>query len=173
MRTRSILVAVLGVLALVLAATPAAAAQVTDPDDVAGKLDLKTLVVRKADATAPLVVKVTTYETWAPKLLKDSGKNRVYVLFDVDADGTAEYVGEISSSGGDLHMDITGQGSAFEPLPVKHPNGHTLKTVVPGGSPPNPDGTVGIATRSVFHDTAACGTACKDRIPDAGWLSVP
>jgi hypothetical protein len=173
-RTRSIpLVAVLGVLALVLAATPAAAVQVTDPDDVAGKLDLKTLVVRKADASAPLIAKITTYENWAATLLKDSGHNRICVLFDVDADGAAEYVGKISSSGGDLHMDITGQGSAFEPLPVKHPDGHTIKTVVPGGSPPNPDGTVQIAAKSVFHDTGTCSTACKDRAPNTGWLAVP
>ena len=174
MRTRSIsLVAVLSALALVLAATPAVAAQVTDPNDVAGKLDLKTLVVRKADARAPLVAKITTYENWTASLLKDSGKNRVYVLFDVDADRMAEYVGEISCSGGDLHMDISGQGSTFEPLPVKHPNGHTLKVVLPGSSPPNPKGTVWIAARSVFHDAVACSTACRDRIPDAGWVSVP
>jgi hypothetical protein len=172
-RTRSIPVVFLATLSLVLAAAPAAAVQVADPDDVAGKLDLETLVLRKASASAPLVAKVTTYENWAASLLKDSGQNRVYVLFDVDADGTAEYVGEISCSGGKLHMDITGRHSSFEPLPVKHPNGHTLKTVVPGGSSPNPKGTVHIAVRSVFYGAGPCSAGCRDRIPDAGWTSVP
>jgi hypothetical protein len=174
MRSRSLtLVAVVAVTAFVLAAAPAVAATVTDPGDVAGKLDLKTLSARKADASAPLTIKIVTYEGWAKAVLKDSGDNRIYVLFDVDSDGTVEFKGEISTSGHKLHMDISGDGSSFEPLVVKHPNAHTIKVVVPGGSPPNPDGTVQVAAKSLFRDTGDCAAACKDRAPDSGWVAAP
>jgi hypothetical protein len=168
-----ILVASITVLGLVWGAIPAAASQVTDPNDVSGKLDLKVLAGTKTAKRAPLFIKIQTYGNWAKSVLKDSGDNRVYVLFDVDGDGKTDYTGEISESGGKLHMDISGSGSSFEPLPVKHPNGHTLKTAVPGDSPPNPKGTVWLAVRSAFKDTGSCATTCKDRLPDSAWLEVP
>jgi hypothetical protein len=171
-RSRTLLAASI---ALALALTPlsASASQVTDPNDVAGKLDLKVLIGTKSSSNAPLVIKVRTYGSWAKHLLADSGDNRIKILFDVDGDGVAEYVGEISESGGKLHLDISGSGSSFEPLPVKHPNGRTIKTTVPGGSPPNPNGTVRIAARSVFKNSGSCSSACKDRVPNSGWLAVP
>jgi len=175
-RTRlrtQMLVASLATLAVLLAAAPAGATQASDPEDVSGKLDLKQITATKADATAPLHITIVTYENWKKKALSDSGHNRVFVLFNTDSDSKAEYVGEIYESGGNLVMVITGSGSAFEPLPVRHPNGHTLKTVVPGSSPPNPDGNVGVAAKSRYTDAGDCATACKDRAPNGGWLTVP
>jgi len=163
----------IGALALALAALPAAATSLTDPDDVAGKLDLATVTGTKTEDAAPLKIRITTYENWAARLLRDSGRNRVFVLFNVDADPKPEYRGTIVYTGGDLVMLISGQGSSFEPLPVRHPNGHTLRTTVPGGSPPNPDGTVRIAARSRFVDAADCADGCRDRAPNGGWLAVP
>ena len=160
-------------LTLVLASLPARAAQVTDPNDVAGKLDIKVLIGTKASSNAPLVIKVRTYGSWAKSVLADSGDNRIQILFDVDGDGTVDYTGEISESGGKLHMDISGSGSSFEPLQVRHPNGYTIRTTVPGGSPPNPNGTVHIAAQSEFTNSGSCSTTCEDRAPDSGWLTVP
>ncbi|MEW6059350.1 MAG: hypothetical protein AB1551_04290 [Actinomycetota bacterium] len=174
MRARSrILLTVSVALALTSYATPAGASQVSDPNDVSGRLDLSVLIGTKAFANAPLVIKVRTYGNWGKRLLSDAGENRIYVLFDVDGDGITDYTGEISESGGKLHMDITGDGSAFEPLPVSHPNRRTIKTTVPGGSPPNPKGTLYIAARSEFTNSTSCATTCEDRIPDSGWLTVP
>jgi hypothetical protein len=165
--------AALVVLAVALAALPATATTITDPDDVAGKLDLATVTGTKADDAAPLRIRITTYENWAARLLRDSGRNRVFVLFNVDADPKPEYRGEIVYTGGDLVMLISGQGSSFEPLPVRHPNGHTLRTTVPGDSPPNPEGRVRIAARSRFVDEGDCADRCRDRAPNGGWLVVP
>lgn len=169
MRNRSALV-LIPLLALVLLALPAGAAQVTDPDDVGGKLDLATVTARKADALAPLKIRITTYESWAARLLRASGRNRVVVLFNVDPDPKKEYRGVIEYVDGDLVMLISGQGSSFEPLPVRHPDGRTLRTVVPGESPPNPDTQVRIAVRSSFFDDGDCVEGCRDRAPNGGWV---
>lgn len=157
-------------LALLLLAPGAGAATVTDPDDVAGKLDLATVTATKSEASAPLKIRITTYENWAARLLRESGPNRVIVLFNVDTDPDPEYRGRILYAGGDLFMTISGEGSSFEPLPVRHPNGHTLRTVVPGSSPPNPDGQVRIAVRSRLYDDADCADGCFDRAPNGGWV---
>lgn len=160
-------------MALVLAvAGPAVATQLSDPDDVSGKLDVMTVAGRKADASAPLKIRIETYENWAAGLLRESRPNRVWVLFNTDADAEREYVGVITSSGGKLWLSITGEGSAFEPLRVRHPNGHTLKTTIPGDAPMNPEGTVRIAAKSRFSDDADCSEACRDRAPNGGWLAV-
>ncbi len=174
MRSRSAL-ALVPLLALVLLAPPVGAASVTDPDDVGGKLDLATVSARKADALAPLKIRITTYESWAARLLRASGRNRVVVLFNVDTDPQKEYRGVIVYVEGDLVMLISGQGSSFEPLPVRHPNGHTLRTVVPGESPPNPDNPdtpVRIAVRSRSFDEGDCVEGCRDRAPNGGWVAA-
>jgi hypothetical protein len=168
----------LGTITLVAAllmglAAPAGAATTTDPNDVAGKLDLRTLTGTKASTSAPLHITIVTYGNWKARVLRASTHNRIFVLFNTDSDPPPEYVGTIVRSGGALHMDITGSGSSFEPLPVHHPDGHTITTVVPGSSPPNPDGNVRIATRSRFGDQSSCSTPCKDRAPNGGWLTVP
>lgn len=169
MRSRSAVALVL-LLTLQLLTPAAVAATVADPDDVGGKLDLATVTARKADALAPLRIRITTYESWAARVLRASGPNRVVVLFNVDADPEKEYRGVILRIGGDLVMLISGEGSTFEPLPVRHPNGHTLRTVVPGGPPPNPEGPVRIAARSRFFDEADCADGCLDRAPNGGWV---
>jgi hypothetical protein len=161
------------VLAVALAALPAAATTLTDPDDVPGKLDLATVSASKTDALAPLKIRITTYENWAARLLRESGRNRVIVLFNVDPDPKPEYRGVIVYSSGDLLLLISGQGSSFEPLPVRHPNGHTLRTILPGGSQPNPDGPVRLAVRSRLFDEADCSEGCFDRAPNGGWLTAP
>lgn len=172
MRIRTLAVLLAAILVTTLG--PAAGGtSLTDPDDVAGKLDLATLSGTKSEDAAPLKIRITTHENWAARLLRDSGRNRVWVLFNVDTDPEPEYRGEIVYTGGDLVMLIEGEGSSFEPLPVRHPDGHTLRTTVPGGSPPNPEGRVRIAARSRFVDEADCASGCRDRAPNGGWLLVP
>lgn len=160
--------------ALVLGlSAPAGASQIGDPNDVVGKLDLKTLTGTKASTSAPLHITIVTYGNWKARVLRASTHNRIFVLFNTNSDPAVEYVGTIVRSGGALHMDIEGSGSTFEPLPVQHPNGHTITTIVPGSSPPNPDGNVRIAARSRFRNQTSCSTVCRDRAPNSGWLTVP
>jgi hypothetical protein len=170
---RKRLVSVLACLAmLLLGALPARATEASDPDDVAGKLDVQTLAGTKSAASDPLHITVATYENWAKGALRVSGSNRVIVLFNVDSDHNREYKGVITSSGGHLSMTMTGEGSTFEPLKVRHPNGHTLKTTIPGGAPMNPDGTVSIAVKTRFTDQGDCSDTCSDRAPNGGWLAI-
>lgn len=172
-RSRIALLSSVTLISLLALVAPAAATQVSDPNDVAGKLDIKTLTGTKADASAPLKITIVTYTNFAKDLLKESGNNRIYILFNTDSDPSAEFRGEIFESGGELHLDISGKHSSFEPLPVHHPNGHTLRTVIPGAAPMNPKGTVRIAVGSVFVNGSTCSTPCRDRAPNGGWLAVP
>src|SRR3972149_3086747 len=129
-------------LALVLAfalALPASAEQLTDPDDVHGKLDLSLVVGNKKNSDAPLRIKIETYENWAKSLLNRKHRNRVWVYFNVDKDKEFEYTGFIYSiRQGKLIMDFL----VLEELRVRHPDGHTLRVRVPGDSLSNPKGTV-------------------------------
>ena len=160
------------ILAIALA-SPASAEEVADPDDVKGKLDLSLVVANKSDTDAPLRIRIETHENWAASLLSWKGKNRVWILFNVDNDTNIEYVGTITSAKGKLGLNIEGSGSAFETLRVSHPDGHTLKTKIPGDSPPNPEGTVRIAVRSRYKTkTGGCSEGCRDRAPNGGTLAV-
>jgi hypothetical protein len=169
MRTRSRILFVASVaFTLALTALPARACQVTDPNDVPGKLDLKVLHGDKASSNAPLYITVRTFDGWAGSVLRDTDTNRIRIQYDVDGDRVADYTGVISKCL-KLHMDISGSGSSFEPLPVSHPNAHTIKTIVPGGSPPNPNGVVWIRALSRFTNAGACAATCRDH---TAWLKV-
>lgn len=172
-RVRIVLLAAAAV--ALLSAAPAVASQTSDPDDVAGKLDLKEVVGRKGDSTAPLRIELQTYEGWKRDLLCACADNRLVILFDVDSDPGVDYVGRIhQGDDAKLYLYITGEGSSFEPLPVRHPEGDVVKTTIPGDSPPNPSGTVRIAARSTYYSaTGACDDGCRDRAPNGGWLAVP
>ncbi len=156
---------------LLLLVQPAAAEQVSDPNDVAGKLDLDTLTGTR-DSNDLLTLRLTTFGDWSAGVLDSSGHNRIVILFNTDADAQTDYTGTVYAYGAKLTVYFEGSGQSFENLPVKHPNGHTIKMVVPmdvfvGGTDP-----IEIAAKSKFKSSGACPTACVDRIPDSDWLEV-
>jgi hypothetical protein len=168
-RRRVVTVFGVSVAAVALIAQAATAAQIHDPHDTGGKLDIESV-----DATRSgheLEVAVTTYDTWPSSLLAHSGGNRIKVLFDTDNDGTAEYTGSIVDVQGNLEMFIRGQGSQFEPLPVTRPDDNTALVHVPGDSPPNPLHKYQVAVKSTF--VPASGPTKVDRAPNSGWIVVP
>lgn len=147
----------------------------TDPDDVAGQLDIRNLnATRTGDL---LAVSLTTYEPWnssvlaSPRLDKQ-GPNKLTILYDVDRDGTADYRGKVVWTGGALSLVITGQGQAFEPVPVERPDNTTAQFVhsvdvffIPSGGPSDVD--IQIKARTVYN-------GARDDAPDDGqWLGVP
>jgi hypothetical protein len=154
---------------VLLTAQVAAAAQIHDPMDTGGKLDIETVDATRTGQA--LQVAVTTYGTWPSSLLAHSGGNRIKVLFDTDNDGAAEYVGTIVALHGQLNMIVRGQGSEFEPLPVTRPDDNTALVKVPGGAPFNPGHKYRVAAKSRF--VPASGPTKVDRAPDHGWLVVP
>jgi hypothetical protein len=160
----------LAVAAVMVTAQVAAAAEIHDPKDTGGKLDIETVDANR-NGSGALEVAVTTYGTWPSSLLAHSGGNRIRVLFDTDSDGVAEFIGSIVDVHGTLEMIIRGQGSEFEPLPVTRPDDNTALVKVPSGSPPNPAHKYQVAARATF--VPASGPKKVDRAPDHGWIVVP
>jgi hypothetical protein len=148
--------------------------QVTDPQDVAGKLDLALLRYAKSGPNAPMKITVQTHEGWPPRVLRPN-VNRLRVLIDRNEDGTVDFRATIRRVEGELKVFIHGPGSSFEPLPARKPNPRTVRFTIPGSSPPNPGGFVDLAAISRFIESPPCdpasgGTACVDRAPNSGWL---
>ena len=146
-----------------------------DPDDVEGQLDIRNLnATRKGDL---LAVSLTTYEPWSSNVLVGPGPNlygpnRLTIFYDIDLDGTPDYRGKIVYSGGELSLYLTGEGQAFEPIPVERPNNLTAQFVhpvdvffVPSGGSSEVD--IQIRAKSLYNGQ-------EDKAPDAGkWLGVP
>jgi hypothetical protein len=146
----------------------------TDPDDVAGQLDVRNFgATRNGDL---LAVSLSTYEAWNGSVLAGPGEgkqgpNRITVEYDVDLDGVPDYRGRVIWSGRELSLHLAGSGSAFEPVPVERPDNVTAQYVHPvdvlfittGGSS---NASVQVRVRTVFNGAV-------DRAPDSGWLRVP
>ena len=146
-----------------------------DPDDVDGQLDIRNLnATRTGDL---LAVSLTTYEPWSSNVLVGPGPNRygpnrLTIFYDIDLDGTPDHRGRIVYSGGELSVYLTGEGQAFEPIPVERPNNVTAQFVhpvdvlfVPSGGSSEAD--IQIRAKSLYNGQ-------EDKAPDAGrWLGVP
>jgi len=166
---RRVMVAGAVAVVVVLVGQAALAAEIHDPKDTGGKLDIESVdATREGHA---LSVAVSTYGTWPSSLLAGSGKNRIKVLFDTNNDGTVDYTGSIVDLNGNLRMIIRGHGSQFEPLPVSRPDDNTAHVTVPGDSPPNPAHKYQVAAKSFFFP--ATGPEKIDRAPNSGWITVP
>jgi hypothetical protein len=139
-----------------------------DLNDVGGSLDLaRASAVRTGDL---LAVSITTYEAWEDDLLAGpridkQGPSRLTVLYDTDLDGRADYTGKMIFAGGALSLVISGDGQAFEPVPVERPDDETAGAVHPV------DIFGGETDIQVAVESSAAGF--KDRIPADGWILVP
>jgi hypothetical protein len=155
-------------------AASGAGAGTTDPDDVSGSLDLKTVEGEREDDL--LRLRLETYGPWAPTVLRGRGSsivkpgpNRMTVSYDTDLDGKPNYRGKVIFAGGSLSIVITGVGQAFEPVPVERTGGSEARFTHPldvffldVGGPRD----IQVAIRSEFE-------GAKDRAPDSGWLLLP
>jgi hypothetical protein len=162
---------VLAVAALLLVPAGAIA---SDPNDVGGKLDLRS--VKAVQDGSLLRLTVSTYGPWASKLLKSGGGGRsgprvgvnaLAVQYDVNGDGKTDYTGRIVYRGG-LFVRITGKGKAFESVPVSRPTPssasftHPADVLFPEGTP-SPR-KLRLAVVSLYRK--------RDRAPNTGWLTV-
>lgn len=146
----------------------------TDPKDVGGKLDLRS--VKAARDGALLRLTISTHGPWASKLLQTSGNGRVgprpginalTVYYDVNGDGSADFTGRIVYRRG-LYAWISGRGQAFEPVPVSRPNvssasfTHPVDVLFPAGTPAPK--RLRLAVVSLYQK--------RDRAPNHGWIPV-
>jgi hypothetical protein len=149
---------------------------VADPNDSPGLLDISHLYGTKTVSNGPLTIRILFFENVTNAMLANSTNNKVYVSFDAEPnyDHHADYTGIIRrTSTGKLIFVISGMGSQFDPLKVTRPNPKELKTIVPGGSDPNPNGQLEIKVKTVYHATSGpCATGCQDRAPDTSWLAT-
>lgn len=152
------------VLAASVWAVPAGAASLTDPDDLAGVLDIEDLEAEHETGSAPMDISLSFHDAFADADLAGGSGNKLRLLFDVDLNGTPDFVGRIKKAGTALVLSIREGGSnRFEPLPVTREDDDALSMVIPGTAPMNPARS--IALRAVV--TTAAGT---DR---TRWLTVP
>jgi hypothetical protein len=147
-----------------------------DLNDTGGPLDLEAAsAVRTGDL---LAVSVTTYEEWDDTVVRGPrldrpGPNRLTVLYDIDVDGRADYTGRIIFAEGALSLVITGNGQAFEPVPVERPDDATAQFVHPvdvffvvaGQAETESEQDIQVAVESE-------AVGFKDRIPAEGWILV-
>ena len=159
-------------LILVLSAGSAGAATAGDPDDTSGKLDLSRITaIRKANGDAKITIK--TYETWNKSTVAQGTGNNFKILIDKNGDGVPDMVGTIITNGTNgLHISYTGGGEG--PYTVKHPDGFTAIVILKHGTPAGVRREFQAAATSRFVTNAgACSSACLDRAPDSGGLTVP
>jgi hypothetical protein len=146
-----------------------ALAAVTDPNDVAGKLDLKT--VGGTEHQGLVTLSVSTYGPWSKANLPASGSaNRLVVLIDTNGNDTADYRARIVRSGSALVALLSGRGSQFEPIPVRKV-GNRARFTFPDDVLEPSASNVRVAAHSVYKG-GACATACVDRAPNAGFATV-
>lgn len=153
-------------LAAALAASGALAASAPDPDDVAGKLDLKRLTLDADDQF--VTVRVVTWEKAKASDLRSAGtQNRLFVYFDYQEDGAWDLRARIVElSEGKLYAVLTAPGSAYEPLRVRR-SGASLAFTFPADIVGSDSETLQAWAKSVYRGSG-CPVACVDRAPDAG-----
>jgi hypothetical protein len=146
----------------------------TDPQDVGGKLDLRSVTVVRDGSLLRLTI--STYGPWASKLLQNNGYghsgprpgiNALTVYYDVTGDGTPDFTGRIVYRGG-LFLWIIGQGKAFDPIPVKRPSAssasftHPADVLFPAGT--KGKRTLRLVVVSIYRQ--------RDRAPNRGWIRL-
>lgn len=161
------LVAVLLALAL-----PAGAAEIatTDPDDVAGKLDLRELSF-EAERNGAGFFTVKTHDAFGCNYLKKGKPNRLKLLFDDGRDGDVDLVGRFECMDGTLLMFLHGKesGNNYEPLKAKRPTRKVAKVAFQLDIAEFESDTMGVKVRSVDGTAEGCtDDPCKDGIPAKG-----
>jgi len=168
---RAVFVAVLLTL-LPTAAGAGVFVQVTDPNDVAGKLDLELVKGVRSASGQPITFTIRVQDPFAKTVLGSAAK-WVKVFLNVDGDANVDYIGTIKKTGTTLSVYFRGQGSNFEALPVHRPNLRTMRFTVPGGAPLAPNGPVSMIVQSHYVNTTSCDMGCLDVAPNSfAWIAL-
>jgi hypothetical protein len=154
------------VLALMLTPTAASGDDVRDPDDVAGKLDLKRLSATKRRRIDNAIVTMTFHDGFRPRALKEP--NALFLWIDVDVDGDADFKGRIrfTRAGTLMEIDDLRGPDRLNPLPAFRLENDTYRVVLPSRQPYNTRGG-----KAFFATSRFCSATCvADQIPDAEWV---
>lgn len=104
----SLSAALLAASTVLAVAVPARAVSLTDPDDLAGPLDVWEYALRLDADVDLLEISFTTYEATTNRDLNVRAGNVVKLQFDIDEDGGADFVGRVQIAQGSVVMLLTG-----------------------------------------------------------------
>lgn len=128
---RRIVAALLSAAALLWVAVPARAVALTDPDDLAGPLDVWEYSLRLDADVDLLEISFTTYEATTNRDLNVRGGNVVKLQFDIDEDGTADFVGRVQIAQGAVVLLLTGFDTDLGSRYVERTGTRSFTTFVP------------------------------------------
>ena len=155
-------------------ARPAFAATFSDPDDMAGPMDVRRLVHTQRGGDIHRF-RVTTDGTWGCRYLKPK-TNTMRWFFDGGGDGDVDLVGNVKcvkrGGGRDIQLFLRGKdsGNQYEPLGFTRPNRRTLNLTfsfdIPELNGNHVDLRIHTTDRTV--DDCTSPNKCVDRAPDDG-----
>ncbi|MEA2452032.1 MAG: hypothetical protein QOG04_742 [Actinomycetota bacterium] len=170
MRTRIALVVGL----MLLVSLPASAAEESDPNDSASKLDISSFKAAGQDNSLGTFV-ITAFERWGSKFLKDANPTTLKIYLDDGSDGDADLVGNFRYVDGTLLFFLHGPdtGSNYEPLVAHRPTHKSVKVRVPLDLTELGSASLSAYARSISSELNDCsGDPCQDRAPDTGGITV-
>lgn len=145
-----------------------------DPNDVAGKLDVKVIeMVEVFDPKTQDVIanklKIETFGKWRCRYLASAKDTSLKWFLDTEGNSAAEWIGRFVCQNGALVMlfSSTDGSQNLEPLPVKRPNKMKANVTIPGDFFADVDRAW---AKSKDGEAQACSDPCKDRAPDSGSL---
>jgi hypothetical protein len=159
---------------LLVIALPASAAEESDPNDSASKLDISSFKAAGQDNSLGTFV-ITTFERWGSKFLKDANPTTLKIYLDDGSDGDADLVGNFRYMDGTLLFFLHGPntGNNYEPLVAHRPTQKSVKVRIPLDLTELESNSLRAFARSISSELSDCsGDPCKDRAPDAGGVTV-
>ena len=160
---------------LILGPLAQAAETFSDPDDMTSPLDIRSVTYTdKGGKVASF--RVVTDQNWRCSYIHP-GLNSVTWLWDGRNDGDIDLVGKtrcLKPSHGprDLVLFLSGKhsGNSYEPVPIKKPNGHTMKVTFSFDIPEMHGAHASMLMRVRDGEAEGCTSAhrCTERAPDSG-----
>jgi dipeptidyl aminopeptidase/acylaminoacyl peptidase len=137
----------------------------TDSADTSGPLDLRKVVARRRGEL--VLIGIETEGAWKPAILGRAG--RMTVLVDTRGDRRPDFRGRVRLRNGGLVLEFSGR-RPIPPTPIAAPDGSILKISfsVRQIARRRP---IRVAVETSFRGSN-CPRACRDRLPEGGWLST-
>ena len=143
--------------------------QISDGNDVSGRLDIRS--ASHGHAGARLVHRISTFGTWGNRLVRRSGTNLFSLDISTDGDRRPERVVLIYSRNGRIIADVFrfsgGNLTLIGSASASRPNARTVRVSIRRSRLGNP-GRYRWNVYSQYKNAGACSNFCVDRAPNRG-----